>query len=523
MIPSADRLVRRWSRLIVPPAFACSIFVACGGGDAELVSKASDDSGRSGRGGSDAGRAGASAAGGTQGEGGAAAVGGGAGADAAAAGASSLAGAAGDNAAAGFEAGTGGSGDSGAGGAGGDVGAEAGAAGAGAGAPEACAPPCSGSQFCSASATCIPFGTCSANEDCALGKLCDKATKTCVIGSTCGVTKVSTMPVAPNLLIVLDRSCSMKKMAAGQTKWKAAQKAITSLTSSFKTSIRFGMTMFPDTEGSECGQNGSSLINVSDGAYKQIQNRLENAQDEKNSYYPDDPCVTNIDSAMDEASKVPTLLDKSRKSFVLLITDGAQSGCNLAGGNGGTKTIITNLHASGVGTFVVGFSDEVSEANLNAFAQLGGYPNPAANIDYYKANNEASLTTALSQIAKQTLGCTFALGKTPPDPSSLYVFFDNKDQIARDATHQAGWDYDAAQQQVTFYGATCQSIQAGSIGQLDIVYGCPGDTTGSGGDGVMVPATCASQVGCNATHLCPPDAQQRQGLCSVGCCLYGKD
>jgi hypothetical protein len=273
--------------------------------------------------------------------------------------------------------------------------------------------------------------------------------------------------------------------------------------------------MFPDTEGNNCTQDNSSLINVGPSSHTSIQNRMANAQNENNKFFPDGPCVTNIDTAMDEASKVAALSDPARKSFVLLISDGAQAGCNAAGGNMGAQNIIAAMAAKGIGTFVVGFAGNVSEANLNKFAQLGGYPNPAANLDYYKAENEASLNTALDTIAQQTLGCTFALDQKPE--SDLFVFFDQTQQIPQDKTKADGWDYDAAQNQVTFYGPACAALQQGSVSKVDIVFGCPGGGT------PVVPEGCESKKGCNVESLCPPDPEDGSaGLCQDGCCIYGK-
>ena len=46
-------------------------------------------------------------------------------------------------------------------------------------------------------------------------------------------------------------------------------------------------------------------------------------------------------------------------------------------------------------------------------------------------------------------------------------------QVNRDGAHQQGWDYDAAKNQVVFYGMACDTLKAGGVAKLDIVYGCP--------------------------------------------------
>ena len=60
---------------------------------------------------------------------------------------------------------------------------------------------------------------------------------------------------------------------------------------------------------------------------------------------------------------------------------------------------------------------------------------------------------------------------TTPDPSQLFVFADGN-RLARDSSHANGWDYDAANNQVVVYGASCSHITAGTVTKVQIVYGC---------------------------------------------------
>src|SRR5262245_7982800 len=101
---------------------------------------------------------------------------------------------------------TGSSGTAGSGnasGSGGSTGGSAGSVGTG------CDPACVDPQICSVAGSCIDPGQCLENGDCDAGLKCDTATKTCVPGGDCGGQEAKADPVAPNLLIVLDRSCSM--------------------------------------------------------------------------------------------------------------------------------------------------------------------------------------------------------------------------------------------------------------------------------------------------------------------------
>lgn len=314
---------------------------------------------------------------------------------------------------------------------------------------------------------------CTTDAECGSGGTCNPATKTCA----CGGVSVPAEIIAPNLLVVLDRSCSMKNVVSdGKTKWTIAVDALNGLLAKNAGKVRFGLELFPDTTGPSCQQDAIA-VPVAVGTETKIEGLLSASTSKADPLFPDGPCVTNIDTAMQSAKSEPSFEDKSRPSYVLLVTDGKQDGCSAAGGDTGTKQIISDLHAQGVDTFVVGFGAGVDIAQMNEFAVAGGQARAGADKQFYDASDEASLVTALSAIAKKTLGCSMKLASPPPndDASQVYVFFDaSPAPIARDATHAKGWDYDSTSRTVTFYGGDCEALKSGTIERASVVLGCPG-------------------------------------------------
>jgi len=347
-----------------------------------------------------------------------------------------------------------------------------GTAGSGGGVTTGCDPACVDPQICSVAGVCIDPGTCAADGDCDAGMVCDLATGKCVPGGSCGAVEVKADPVAPNILIVLDRSCSMTAKVNGVSKWAIAVQAIQTMTTSFSGKIRFGLTMFPDLVTPSCEQDAIP-IPVGPGNETAISTMLGDALMNNDPYFPDGPCVTNIDTAMQQAATEPAFLDMDRDSYALLITDGKQSnGCSAAGADAGTTMIIKDMHdTANVPTFVLGFGGEIDPAQMNLFADAGGVP-AGDPTKYYDASDQASLDAALNTIANKTLGCVFQLMDMPPNPDEIYVFFNNVDSVARDGTHMKGWDYDPATNQVTFYGQECTDLKAGNVTDVDIVFGC---------------------------------------------------
>jgi hypothetical protein len=339
-----------------------------------------------------------------------------------------------------------------------------------------CTPACSGTERCSVTNTCIPQGTCVSNGDCSGGLVCDLGTKTCKPGGECGSVKIAASPVAPNLMMVLDRSCSMTGAVQGtqNNKWQIAVASIGKLTTDYKGQFRFGITLFPDSAGQACLQEGPVPVPVGDAKEASIQKLLTDALVKTDANYPDGPCVTNIDTGMEQASKQAALTDKTRPSYVVLLSDGAQSnGCNSAGADNGTTGIINSMFSGGIKTFVIGFGSGSDAAQLNTFALAGGVPANDPTTKFYKAENAAALDAVLKTIATKAQSCDLSLKETPPDPSKLYVFGAGNAALPRDASHQTGWDYSAQDNRITFYGQTCEDLKSGKLTGLEVVFGCP--------------------------------------------------
>ena len=336
-----------------------------------------------------------------------------------------------------------------------------------------CDPACTGKQFCSVTKKCIDTGTCAGDGDCTVaGTVCDLTKKTCVPGGECGSEEAGATGIPSNLLVVLDRSCSMTEKNGTQTKWQLAVAAMKNLTATYKDKIRFGLTLFPDTDADKCGQ-GAIPIPVAPGNEAKIDALLAKSLAMSDPLFPKGPCVTNIDTAVQQAQGEPAFKDATRKSYALLMTDGAQSGCSAAGGAAGATKIIGDMYKAGVSTFVVGFGSGVDVAALNGFATAGGVPSSDPAAKYYKAEDATSLDKALATIGgKAALTCTYTLSKPPPDPAKMFVFFGKTTEVPRDPTHTNGWDYDPKTQTITFYGTACDDIKAGKVTELHVVFGC---------------------------------------------------
>jgi hypothetical protein len=318
-----------------------------------------------------------------------------------------------------------------------------------------------------------PAGECQADLDCEDGKVCvDHA---CVIGGACGQSTLDLAPVPPNLLLVLDRSCSMKQVPSGsvKTKWALTVDAVNQLVGAYNADVRFGLTVFPDISGGNCTQE-TFAYPVADNNGPSISSLLTSSTQTADALYPDGPCVTNIDTALIQAAADPALTDQTRKSYLMLITDGAQSSCNAGGGDAGSEAAVKQLFDDrGIKTFVVGFGGAVDGAELDKLATLGGAA-LAATPKYYKAETATELDMAMQAIADQVASCDYTIDPAPPFLGKTYVWFEKTSKVPRDTSHVDGWDFDTTTNTLTFYGSYCSQLKTHAVDTVDVVYDCDG-------------------------------------------------
>jgi hypothetical protein len=330
----------------------------------------------------------------------------------------------------------------------------------------ACGPSSKGGEPDAAAHACL------VDADCGLGKRCEGGV---CVDNNCGGESLDLTYVPPNLLLVVDRSCSMRQPPGTTTtmsKWQIAIDAIKTVITNYGAQIRWGLTLFPDVTPDSCSQQDFAFP-LADGNGPGISSLLTGALSTSDALYPDDPCVTNIDTGVQQASTDPALADPMRKSYVMLVTDGAQSsGCSVAGGDAGSVHEVQKMKNDGITTFVVGFGSAVDAAQLNMLAMAGGAPQ-SGTTKYYRADTAGELDKAFQAIAETVISCSYRVDPPPADLAQTYVWFGQTELVPRDPTHMAGWDYDAATQMITLYGMYCDRLKTHVVSKVDVIFGCP--------------------------------------------------
>jgi hypothetical protein len=197
----------------------------------------------------------------------------------------------------------------------------------------------------------------------------------------------------PDVLLLQDRSGTMKELVGGTSKWNIAMNAIQDLTTSYQGQINFGLMLFPRwPHVSNCS---SGKINVSVGA-----NTSGSINNVISATFPlgDTPLALTLDEArtylQQNASGTP--------QYVILITDGKETCSPDEPGSAGYNTSMLaagRLLSNGVKTYVVGFGTLIDPGALTATAQAGG------TGSYFQADDLGQLKSALNEIAAQLTCC----------------------------------------------------------------------------------------------------------------------
>jgi hypothetical protein len=313
---------------------------------------------------------------------------------------------------------------------------------------------------------------CFTDVECGPGKRCEAGT---CIDNHCGGESLELTYTPPNLLLVLDRSCSMRNAPAGSvmSKWEIAVAAIKQVLADYGADIQWGLTLFPDITPAGCTQQDFAYPLAPNNAAG-IDALLTSALSTTDALYPDGPCVTNIDTGLQQAATDPALNASDRESYIMLVTDGAQSGgCTAGGSDAGSEAAVHELYSQrGIKTFVIGFGGAVDVVQLDKLAVAGGAALPGAT-KYYQADTAGQLDQALQAIANQVIGCSYEVDPAPLDLAQTYVWFEKSELVPHDPTHMAGWDFDPATGMLTLYGMYCDRLKSKAVDTLDVIFGCP--------------------------------------------------
>jgi hypothetical protein len=314
--------------------------------------------------------------------------------------------------------------------------------------------------------------------------------------ANCGARSKTASKVAPDILILLDRSGSMNDdindqmcrpdggigAAAGcgpDSKWAKVTPAITQVVSETEADVNWGLKFFPDSATAICSVSSTAAVPVGPGNGAAIAAAIMGATSANGGVVGFNGTPTRS-AAAGATTYMMGLTDMSPK-YILLATDGLPTCANnsaMADDSAAAVTAVDTARMAGFPTFVVGIatSGATSDTTLSNLANAGGLPRSGMPT-YYPVSSAADLAAAIRTLIGVAATCTFQIGPAPTsdgttDLKYIKVFGDNV-EITRDKTHANGYDYtDDTMNAIQVYGPLCDQILSGAIHDVTVAFTC---------------------------------------------------
>jgi hypothetical protein len=322
----------------------------------------------------------------------------------------------------------------------------------------------------------LPDGPIATGEDAANGGI------SAADGENCGISRNEMDRVPADLLVVQDRSGTMRR----DEKWAQVTSAVNEVVSQTQSAIRWGLELYampyPEDEDVRCFVPDEVTVPLGFDNAAKISTALADNPPTSKAIGSATPTRWAIEKALAYLQSV----DDGYPKHILLATDGLPN-C----GNGimsaddydvedeqSSIDAIAAANAAGVPVFVVGIDIGGGGDTLDDMAVAGGRPRDD-DPKYYPATATTGLVEALQQIVGSIPTCTFALSAKPPVPDNIAVdatlAAGGAARIPQDVTHANGWDYtDASMTGIQIYGTWCDEITTGDIRVVEAIFGCPG-------------------------------------------------
>ena len=356
-----------------------------------------------------------------------------------------------------------------------------------------------------------PFGNSTLDRDASTSR--SEHPDGAAVDSRCGSEPFEASPMPVNLLLVIDKSGSMKDIPSGfgSDKWSAMKDSLGSALASLPEQVSLGLQLYPKA-GCDLPEGSDIDVEVQPAAdaLPHVQSALE--QSEPGGGTPTAAALAralgyftqgagkqltgakyvllatdggpNCNDALqcaDDVNACTVNLDGQCPSAVQNCCDeamagpGAQVGCL---DDVETRASVEALATAGIPTFVIGIPGTESYATLlDELAMAGGRANKDGPPSYFAVTREGTapggLTSVLSAITSSVLmSCRLTLGSTPPALDKLNVQVDGKVLPQKGPD---GWALDTTTDPPTveLKGATCERVEREGVQNITVLFGCP--------------------------------------------------
>jgi len=311
--------------------------------------------------------------------------------------------------------------------------------------------------------------------------------------SACASSAYDGTRIPPNLLVLFDRSGSMKG-----AKWTGAINALTSLVTKSTDDMKFGLKFFAYPDATSCSVDMYATPEVPVAPLSTTRKPMTCWMGTATGCPGITPVTPGAQTPMGAAlagaikyMKTKYVGDGTR--VVILLTDGDPNGCGTIDEVITTAGTAPAAPAPKVLVYVIG-APGGTVRNLSRVAAAGEGkrtptciadttdPTKACHYQIGDADFEKTLLAALEDIKGKALSCTFTV-PTPTgpdagavDPTKVNVNYTDSTgktiTLDRDPTHTNGWDYTDGGKTITIYGPYCDAMKADGAAKIQVILGC---------------------------------------------------
>jgi hypothetical protein len=296
----------------------------------------------------------------------------------------------------------------------------------------------------------------------------------------CGTVAVSTTRRPFDMLIVLDRSGSMRRSLTadclctagtgddatnlcGNTadctdRWTTMKSALGQIVRD-TPGVEWGIEVLPFPADSTCSVSPTPQVPIGADSGAMVQAQLDAITPGGNT-----PLAAAISAATVYLS---ALADENGKA-ILLATDGVPE-C----AEGQSSPIPGDLEdaiAASAAALRAGFPVYVIGAGpaapaLDDLARAGG------TGTHYPGTSPDQISDALPAVSRLTMSCTISFPSPPPDVNNVAVYVD-KQLVPKDPAN--GWNYGATTSVIELTGSYCENLITARDTSIQVLFGCPG-------------------------------------------------
>jgi hypothetical protein len=282
--------------------------------------------------------------------------------------------------------------------------------------------------------------------------------------------------IAPEILLVFDRSSAMRKPVVGSpnNRWIEMTDGVATIVKNRQAAVSWGLKFFPSPSAtaSPCLVNDGVDVAVGPAQFNDVITKIRGGQPDTGP--EGSPLFQAVSTAMQAFPR------GNYPRYFVLASDG-QVACPAVPANPAAESkayeTVRNAANSHVWSFVIGTAT-VGTPQHTVLNNLAGEGREAAAgpTRYQPAQNKLEMMNALDAIADKLSNCLFSIN-APPWRESVALDIQGLGRVPRDVSHLEGWDYgpDTARadiKTVQLFGTACNRLRQMPASAVDMTFGC---------------------------------------------------